>query len=433
MIILSQLKIIIWETLKKSKKQCNRWLPRARLRIKTPHHPFFLGWLIACIFISPAFAATPTLKILEELPSQIPPPKGWLEKIQQLRKNLEENQGLFFASLINSQQQVIIHSKHDTGNGRNLWYYNTEVEKKLWKGASAFIEVEVDKNKGVDKLLPTFSQFSDNGGENASLYIPVLYLQQNFFKDKFFAYAGKVDLSYWFDNNDVAGSADTQFASSALVNNLTIPFPQKGIGAMFGTAPCEWFYLQSGAATARANSAKIGLSDAFNSALFLNEFGFTPKIKGLKGNYRFTFWLDHEKSSTIDESEEKENNSGFSLSFDQQVTPRFSLSCRYGLANQKLHDIAHFWSFAAQLTTPFGVRKKDYCGLGVAQSLISNDYRDYNGPQVAPSETMCEAYYCWVFNDYVMLTPNLQAVINPNADKEADNDLVLGVRLLAVF
>jgi len=394
---------------------------------------FFLVVFLSQIFVFQVFAATTTLNIFEELPVQKPPPKGWLEKIQQTREYLEENQGLIFASLFNSQQQIILHSKRDEGTSRNLWYYNLEIEKTLWKGAEAFIEFEVDKNKGVDKFFTTFSQFSDNGGENASLYIPVLYLQQNFFQDKFYAYAGKFDLSYWFDFNEAAGSADTQFQSSALVNNLTIPFPAKGMGAMFGMQAWEWFYFQSGVATARASSTKIGLSNAFNSELYLNEAGFSPRIKELKGNYRFIFWMNHEKQALIDESEEKENDSGFALSFDQQITKRLTLFTRYGLANQKVRDIAHFWSFGGQYVTSFGSRKKDYCGLAVAQSLISNDYRDFYGPQTAPSETMCEAYYCWVFNDYVMLTPNLQAVFNPNADKEADNLMVFGARFLAVF
>ncbi|MDD2751718.1 MAG: carbohydrate porin [Candidatus Omnitrophica bacterium] len=433
MIILSQLKIIIWETRKKLKRQCSKWHPKARQKPKLAPEKLLLTVFFLHVFILQASAAVTTIDIFEELPEQKAPPKGWLEKIQQTRKGLEENQGVIFASLFNSQQQIILHSKRDEGTSRNLWYYNLEIEKQLWKGASAFIEFEVDKNKGVDKFLPTFSLFNDNGGENAGLYIPVLYLQQNFFQDKFYAYAGKLDLSYWFDFNEAAGSADTQFQSSALVNNLTIPFPAKGMGAMFGMQPWEWLYFQSGVATARASSTKIGLSDAFNSQLYLNELGFIPKIKELKGNYRFAFWLNHEKIGTIDESEEKDNDSGFALSFDQQITKKLTLFCRYGLANQKVRDIAHFWSFGGQYTTSFGMCKKDYFGLGVAQSLISNDYRDFNGPQVAPSETMAEAYYCWVFNDYVMLTPNLQAVINPDADKEADNILVLGVRFLAVF
>ncbi|MDD5595587.1 MAG: carbohydrate porin [Candidatus Omnitrophica bacterium] len=392
-----------------------------------------IGWFLF-LNLSLAFASSPTpLKVLEENPPQIPPPHGWLEIIQKTRDDLSQKYGITFASLLNYTQQVVLHSKRDEGNSRGFWYYNLEVDQRLWQGANLITEFEVDKNKGVDKFFPTFSLFSNNTSENTSLYIPTLYLENKFYKDKIYLAAGKLDISNWFDCNEAACSADTQFQSNALVNNLTIPFPAKGMGITAGVQPWEWFYFRTGAATARASSTKVGLSDAFNSTLFLNEFGISPKIKELKGNYRFTFWVNHEKVNLIDESEEKENDSGFALSFDQQVTKRFTLFARYGFANQKVRDIANFWSFGGQLVTPFGARKKDYCGLAAAQSLMGNDYRDFYGPQTAPSETMCEAYYCWVFNDYVMLTPNLQAVINPNADKEADNIMVFGVRFLANF
>jgi len=290
----------------------------------------------------------------------------------------------------------------------------------------------MDKGKGIDKFLPTFSTFNTNGGENTWFYIPELYIEQKLFKDEISFAAGKLDLSDWFDDNKVAGSGDTQFSSSALIDNPVIHFPNQGIGGLIKFKPHEWMYFQAGAATAKASYTKTGLSDAFNSAFFINELGFTPKFGELKGNYRFIFDLNHEKLGYINSDETKTNSLGWALSFDQAVAKNITLFLRYGFADPKVRDIEYFWSCGGQLTEPIPGRKFDCLGLGVAQSIVGRDYRQANEDS-GRRETMYEVYYSYNLNSAVTLTPNIQIVTDPNADKTADTEVVCGLRFLFSF
>ncbi|MDD5156063.1 MAG: carbohydrate porin [Candidatus Omnitrophica bacterium] len=387
--------------------------------------------------VSLCYAALTPLELSEEAAPRIEaaPGRTWIKGFNESRDNFAEKYGTRFGFVLNYTQQTILRGEQDRGRSRGAWYWNFDVSQELWPGGRVITEFEVDKNKGVDKFIPTYSLFNSNAGENASLYIPNLYLEQGCSRDRIFMAAGKLDLSDWFDINDVANSADEQFLSEVLVNSYTIPFPSKGIGAMVKFQPYDWLYLQSGASTANSSSTKTGLSNAFNSAFFINEFGLSPKIGNLKGNYRLIFYLLHRKLEYItDETQDKRNQFGFSLSFDQALTERITLFLRYGFDDRKINAVAYAWSAGGQITEPIPGRKYDCLGIGVAQNILGRDFRTFSDPAATVSrETMIEAYYSFFLNDYLALTSDLQLVINPDADKDVDNALVAGIRLLLFF
>jgi len=358
--------------------------------------------------------------------------KSWFKDFTASREKFAEKYGTKFAFLLNYTQQTILESANDKGKSAGVWYWNLELAQRLWRGAELFVEFEVDRGKGVDKFLPTFSVFNDNSGDDANLYIPVLYMEQKLLEDEISITAGKVDLSYWFDCNEVANSADTQFFSSALVNNLTIPFPAKGIGALASFKPYEWMYFQAAAATARAESTKTGISDAFNSAFFINELGFSPKFGALKGNYRFILGINHEKLSYVDGDGSKTNSLNWALSFDQAVNERVTLFLRYGFTDPKVRDIEYFWSFGGQILEPIPGRKLDCLGAAVAQSIMGRDFRQANEGS-SRCETIYELYYNFSLNPAFTLTPDIQIITDPNANKSADTEVVCGLRLLLSF
>jgi carbohydrate-selective porin OprB len=260
-------------------------------------------------------------------------------------------------------------------------------------------------------------------------------MEQELFKDKIYMAAGKLDLSNWFDTNEVANSGDTQFLSDALVGSENIPFPRKGIGALLRFAPSDWIYFALGSATAKSTATKVGLNKAFNSAFFVNEFGLSPKFASLQGNYRFIFYLNHQKLDLINDEEEgtKNNDFGFALSFDQAISKHITLFMRYGFSDPKVREIEYFWSAGSQIIEPIAGRKFDCLGVAFAQSVMSDDYRTANEPDVGRAETMYEVYYSWRLNEAMTLTPNVQLAINPNADKTAADEVVCGLRFLFCF
>lgn len=407
------------------------------LRRNYPRVSWFFSLALSVLFV--AFLAVSSSEagltplVISEQKEEIPAQRAWFNNFTGYRDNFAQKYGTEFAFLLNYAQQIIADSKQSQGKSRGVGYLNFEIKQRLWPGAAAFMELETDKGRGVDKFIPTFSWFNSNSGADASFYIPELYLEQDLCQDKISIDAGKLDFSDWFDASAVAGSADTQFLSDALVDNLTIPFPAKGIGAMINFKPYEWLYLESGAATAEAHSTKAGLSDGFNSLFFISELGLSPKICSLQGNYRFIFHLNHQRLERIDEEGDEVNDSGFAVSFDQAITEGITLFFRYGLADEKVRDIKYFWSFGGQITEPIPGRKLDCLGIGVARSIMGKDYREANGEDTARAETISEVYYSYSLNKAFTITPDIQIVINPGADKTAKTAVVCGLRFLLSF
>lgn len=361
------------------------------------------------------------------------PSKIQLTNFNKYKETLLQKYRTEFNILFNYTQQGILRASENKGKNRRVGYLNFEVKQKLWQGGALFLEFESDNGMGVDKLITTYSQFNNNFGDKIPIYIPELYLEQSLFSDKVLLVVGKLGLSDWFDANNAAESADTQFLSSALVNNLAVPFPAKGLGALISFVPYDWVYFQAGAGTARAISSKTGLSDGFNSTLFINELGFSFKIKELEGNYRLIFYLDHEKLERIDRKGERRDTLGYALSFDQEVTKRIVLFLRYGYADEKIWDIKRFWSFGVEVKEPIPGRKDDYFAVGVARSIMGDDFRSINEDTAARSETIYEIYYSYSLNSFIALTPSLQIIAHPNADKTSKSALVLGCRFLLSF
>ncbi len=397
---------------------------------------FFILLLFLLIFDN-AWAATLPSQLSEEefkKTGVMESKETLLGKIQRNRKEAQDHYGFNFAVVVNAQEQYIIYNNPEQEkNAKGAWYYNLEFNQKLWKDASLALILQGGKGDGVDKILPTFSMLNWNAGEPAEFYVPQVFLTQNLLNDKLSVSAGKLDLSNWFDVNNVANSSDTQFQSLSLVNGQTIPFPGRGMGAMGCINFTDWLYFQLGAADANASSTKVNLNNSFHGTFFINELGVIPKIKDQLGNYRFMFWLNGEEIERLDEENSNASDGGFALSFDQKITDKISLFCRYGLANERVRDIRKFWSFGGQLAPPFSSRKNDCLGFGVSQSIMSRDYRALNDPDISYAETMYEVYYNLQLGEFVMFVPNFQVVTHPNADVNTDYAAVGGGRVVFVF
>ena len=349
------------------------------------------------------------------------------------RETLAQKYGFEYAFLLNYTQNLILNSSENQGKSRGLWYWDLELSQRLWKGGRLYAELEMDKNKGIDKFLPIFSWFNYNSTDNASPYVPVCYITQDLLNDRLFFAAGKTDLSNWFDGNTVANSADTQFSSAALVNNPVLPLPTKNMGVFVSFKANELISFQAGAATGDYFPTKAGFSNAFRNQIFLGEFDLSPKWSDRQGNYRFIFCSDREKYDFIDVEGVRRNNYSFALSFDQALTEHLTLFARYGLGDPKADDVENFWSAGGQLTEPVPGRKFDCLGFGVAQSLFGGDYLDAFGPDLARTEIMYELYYSLRVKEYFYITPNLQFVQHPNANKQEGGAAVCGVRFLLTF
>ncbi|MEI7751214.1 MAG: carbohydrate porin [Candidatus Omnitrophota bacterium] len=396
---------------------------------------FFSVCVLLGVFCARAGADEQAINLSDQVAQEIriAKPSTWVEKFQSARNTFEDKYGTSFAVVANMQNPVSLASETNQGKYRSAWYYNVALEQRLWQGASTVFEVEGGNGKGIDKLLPTFSVLDGDAGEITAIYVTEFYLRQKFYDDKIYFVGGRMDLSDWCDTNEVANSSDLQFLSSSLVGNLTIPFPKKGLGAMFGVKPFEWLYFQTGASNANASSTQIGVRRAFESTFFINELGLTPKLGKLQGKYRLISWVNRKKEDYLNGEGEKNVTTGFALSFDQQITQKVSLFFRYGLADGKVEAIENLWSTGGEIRELIPGRKTDVLGLGVNQSIFGSDYKKSRGENTAKAETIYELYYNFNLHPFVKIIPNLQVVTDPDAEKDICPDVVLGARVAVII
>ena len=286
------------------------------------------------------------------------------------------------------------------------------------------------------------------------IVIAEFYYQQIFFDEKLSIRLGKIDLTggfecagcpVSFDGNSFANDETSQFLNAALVNNPTIPFPQQGLGVIVHLVPVDGFYLSGGIADAQAHDRETGFNTTFHDEDYffsVFEVGLTPQIPSsngpLQGAYRVGLWYDPQSKDFVDgTSRTKHDDVGFYLSFDQVVCKENSneddsqglgIFARYGLADEDVNEIKHFWSVGTQYQGLVPSRDEDVLGFGVAQGIL-DEKAGYSESQ----ETVMELYYNASVTPWLGVSPSLQYVINPGASDSVKDALVIGLRLQMSF
>lgn len=338
--------------------------------------------------------------------------------------------------------------------------YNMEFDfdkMKLIPGGSFFIRGLQSWNDGVrgdvGSLTTPGSVWGSSGDHE--ILADKWWWRQRFLDDRVEIRLGKllttVDL---FDVNAYAGSQFTQFSNTALVSNPVIP-SSKGIGAFLKVWPLDWAYFQMGAMDPEQRLTRTGFDTAFHGVDHFRaywEFGMTPKFNGprgkLPGNYRFGTWYDPAVKTVFKRDPlgvlpdtRRTGDVGFYTNFDQLVWKEkadakdkqgLGLFARYGFAHGEVNRVNHAWSTGAQYEGLLPDRDKDVLGFGVAQLMLSEQYR-HNVRAAADRETVYELYYAIHVTPWLVLTPDVQIITNPGGDKTARDSIVGGVRVRVAF
>ncbi|MFW5698261.1 MAG: carbohydrate porin, partial [Planctomycetota bacterium] len=109
---------------------------------------------------------------------------------------------------------------------------------------------------------------------------------------------------------------------------------------------------------------------------------------------------------------------GVGLGIDQEVRDDIGLWLRYGLADPSVSQIAHALSFGASIDTAVAAAQGEVLGLGYALTLPSDDYTDAVGDR--DPEHHVEVYWRWDLGNGLAVTPDLQYVLDPAGDPDAD-------------
>lgn len=148
--------------------------------------------------------------------------------------------------------------------------------------------------------------------------------------------------------------------------------------------------------------------------------------KLLLGYWRYTSAFD-----TLSGGRGK-GNDGLYLRGETPIGPRgedgqgLSAFFRIGVADGRVNMFNAFASAGLVLAGPVPGRDKDQLGLAFATAFTSGVYR-----RVTPSErseTAIELTYRAPLTDFLTVQPNLQYVLNPNADPATRNAFAVGLR-----
>lgn len=327
----------------------------------------------------------------------------------------------------------------------------------FWDDAIFYVLAESDWNVGLgeDRIENLFGVNGDAGGD-LTLVVDEAWYEHTFWDGKARFRIGKMDVGVDFDTNAYANDETLQFLNPALINTGNIPMPDFGLGAQLVFEPVDWFFVAIVGADAQADGRETGFAtavhdeDHFFAAV---EVGFlpvwdTPRGK-LSGGYRFGVWYDpqpkerffNDLGGILTTVPSKRDDVGFYVSIDQMLLAEnpdadsddqgLGMFFRYGFAHEESNELEHFWSVGGQYQGLVPTRDGDVLGFGFAQGVLSGTLRHLDG---GDRESVYELYYSAEVHPWLVITPDLQYIVNPGADKKHGRDaLVAGVRLQMSF
>ena len=342
--------------------------------------------------------------------------------------------------------------------GRYTGSYDIEggfdLEKLLGiKGASAYMLAEGSWSDGIsDNSVGSIFNVNGDAAGYRSLDITELWYEQMIGSESLRVRIGKLDLTggfecrgcpVTFDGNRFANDENTQFLNLALINNPTIPFPDRGLGAVVYYNPVEWWYVSGGVGDAQADGRTTGFNTAFHGEddyFSVFETGVVPHFDSSKGSligaYRLGVWYDPQEKESF-KGDIKRDDNGFYFSGDQLVWKENSdtedqqglgVFARYGWADENVNLVKQFYSGGLSYTGLFEGRDDDVAAAGVALGRLS-DEADSGDDQ----EVVYETFYNAQITKFLYVTPSLQYIQNPGGDDSIDDAVVIALRAQIIF
>jgi len=294
-----------------------------------------------------------------------------------------------------------------------------EIEKEISDYGKVYLYFEGGKGEGVVDELQVFSNVNANavGDENFDLieawyehYLKSIPITITF---------GKIDATRYIDTNQYANDETTQFLGDIFKNSPAIEFPDdNSAGIRLLITPSDFLDIEL-----LTMDADGDWEDIFDNVFFAVQFNFKTKFLEKSGNYRVYGWLNnknHTKWGNI--SKNKEENYGFGLSFDQEITDTLGVFVRYGWQNPEVYvedaeedadfSLEQSWSIGFQFSGCLWKRDNDVFGIAFGKVIPSDDYKKANNRN-AETESHLETYYNFKVNDHLSISPDIQLIWNP--------------------
>jgi carbohydrate-selective porin OprB len=346
-----------------------------------------------------------------------------------------------------------------------------EVSAPVGEG-EAFLLMEAGDGAGLSDEIPAFHATNDDVIDNENkVEVTEAWYEHKWLDDKLIYTVGKLDLTNYFDINEVANDETLQFIASPFVNSIAIEFPDNVWGMR-----AQYIFNDLVDLGVGYQSGDGDWEDIIEDPFLIAELALRPQLgeAELQGNYRFFWWTNRTEhtnwkrlsrsllSGRVGEddlpdfppeapAEDKLINYGLGFSFDQQVTDDLTLFTRYGYQDQDANAFESAASLGFNLNGRLWGRENDVFGLAYGIAILANDYEDVlkiYGRQIGISERhpnkvdyilddeneeFYEAYYSISVNDSLFISPDIQHITNTFGLDENDSAWIFGLRMQLLF
>ena len=314
-----------------------------------------------------------------------------------------------------------------------------EFEKKFDDYGMAFIHLETGDGAGVEDELQVFSSVNrDADDSDNSVSVTEAWYEHYFSALPLTLTFGKIDPTSYVDTNEYANDECAQFLGRIFRNSPVVEFPDDNAAGVRATIePVDFLDVELAAMDANAD-----WEDAFDNIFFSGQLNFKPNLFKRPGNYRVYGWLnDKDYIRWDDAAKTKEENYGFGLSFDQELTDVLAAFARYGWQNPEVYadgsdfSLEQSWSAGIQLAGSLWGRDDDVFAIAFGQVIPSDDYKKANSVK-ADSEEHLEVYYSFKVNDHLTVSPDIQVIWDPYGGDATNGDKTIfvgGVRTQVDF
>jgi len=312
-----------------------------------------------------------------------------------------------------------------------------------WRGADVLLHVKGQYDRNLNPDVGALSDPIDDADFDAGIYVDELWLQQAWLDDRVRVRIGFAEQQTVFDRNAHANSEDRQFLTTFLDNNGVVPLPN-GLAVTLIVDPVPWAELAVGCADADNRPRNDGFDTFFDDADSLTgyfELAFESPFEGrdLSGRYRVGVFIDGRQRLDFRTRLPDRGHVGAYLSFDQLVLREgtrwdegLGVFARAGYADPDVNRVAWFWSAGLEYAGPIPRRGGDVLGFGVYQAIGSSVYRDAVDPRFE-RETGIELYYAARVLGWLVVTPDLQVIVDPGATGQAGDVFLATLRLRTTF
>lgn len=289
-------------------------------------------------------------------------------------------------------------------------------------------------------------------GPQETIFVDRWWFRQRLFDNFVDIRVGK--LVDFVDKSTYADSDRTQFSNKALDGNPLIP-GGNALGVSLRVWMNDWLYVSGTVLDDDRHPRTLSFVTPFQSPDHYRaywEIGALPRFDTpmgkLPGSYRAGGWYNPGARPVFFDDlggrlapRQRGDDVGLFVGFDQMVwkenaAPKdkqgLGVFAKYGFAHGDINFVEHFWSVGGQYQGLIPGRDKDVLGFGVAQSVVSGDYRrEIDG--VMDRETVYELYYRIKLTPWLSLTPDFQFINQPSASQDSRDAFVAGLRLRVNF